>query len=72
MTTTNDISTTAVGFSEDASSIGLIGFIFAAVAVGLMVVVAVLWILMDKDNAQKGQCGSPALAALLVPVSRRT
>ena len=37
---------------ENASSAGVIGFIFALVSIGLLVVVAVLWILLDQDQQQ--------------------
>jgi hypothetical protein len=36
----------------NASSIGMIGFIFALVSIGLLMVVAVLWILLDQDQQQ--------------------
>jgi len=38
--------------SENATSAGMIGFIFALVSIGLLVVVAVLWALLDQDQAQ--------------------
>jgi hypothetical protein len=38
---------------ENATSAGVIGFIFALVSIGLLVVVAVLWILLDQDQQQQ-------------------
>jgi magnesium-transporting ATPase (P-type) len=38
--------------SENATSAGMIGFIFAVVSIGLLVVVAVLWTLLDHDQQQ--------------------
>jgi hypothetical protein len=34
------------------SSAGMVGFIFSAVAIGLLLVVGVLWILLEKDEGQ--------------------
>jgi hypothetical protein len=37
---------------HNASSAGMVGFIFAAVAIGLFAVVLVLWIFLDKEEVQ--------------------
>ena len=37
---------------ENPTSAGMIGFVFSLVSLGLLVVVAVLWVLLDQDQRQ--------------------
>ena len=41
------------GTEENESSAGVVGFIFAGVAIGLLLVVLILWIFLNKEEMQQ-------------------
>jgi hypothetical protein len=48
-----DVGHSRLPSEEDASSAGMVSFIFAAVAVGLIIVVVILWIFLKEEEAQR-------------------
>lgn len=48
-----DVGRSRVAPEENASSAGMVSFIFAAVAIGLIVVVVVLWVFLDQEEVQR-------------------
>jgi hypothetical protein len=48
-----DVGNPRVNPEENASSAGMVSFIFAAVAIGLIVVVVILWIFLDQEEVQR-------------------
>src|SRR5258707_14688822 len=48
-----DVGNPRVNAEENASSAGMVSFIFAAVAIGLIIVVAILWVFLNEEDVQK-------------------
>jgi len=66
-----DIANRRSGVDENASSIGVIGFIFSALGIGLILVVVVLWIFLDKEDAVQRNVAFAPCSRRLQPQSRR-
>jgi hypothetical protein len=48
-----DVGNPRIDAEENASAAGMVSFIFAAVAIGLIVVIAILWFFLREEEAQK-------------------